>query len=53
MYMQCTFILMYITMYITCTNNNNVCHNVHFDFFNVSQMYDPRYINCTSNAVLI
>ena len=38
-------------MYIQCTFNNNVSHNVHFDFFNVSQMYVPMYMRCTCREI--
>ena len=47
-------------MYIQCTFNNNVSHNVHCDFFNVSRMYVPmymrstcRYIKCSSQIDLM
>ena len=56
MYMQSTL----INMYIQCTFNNNVSHNVHCDFFNVSRMYVPmymrstcRYIKCSSQIDLM
>ena len=56
MYMQSTL----INMYIQCTFNNNVTHNVHCDFFNVSRMYVPmymrstcRYIKCSSQIDLM
>ncbi len=35
-----------------CTHNNNASHNVHFDFFNVSKMYVPMYIKCSSQIDL-
>ena len=40
-------------MYIQCKFNNNVSHNVQFDFFIVSQMYVPMYIKCSSHVDLM
>ena len=61
-YLQCTNYVhaMYINsnvhsivMYMQCTYNNNSSHDVHFDFFIVSQMYVPMYIKCSSQIDLM
>ena len=40
-------------MYIQCTFNNNVSHNVQFDFFIVHGNVDPMYIKCSSQVDLM
>ena len=49
MYMLSTL----INMYIQCTFNNNVSHNVQFDFFIVHGNVDPMYIKCSSQVDLM